>query len=94
MTNTPNVDSPPASPPAPDDDALLAHVSRGIRVELAVQDRTQSDLARSMRRDPSWLSRRLTGQTPFSLDEVDQVAAQLGTTGAELVRASIRRLPS
>jgi len=87
-------DQPPASPPARDDDSLVVSVSRQIRVELAVADRSMSDLSRTVGYSPATLSRKLAGNAPFGLDDVDQIAAALGMTGQQLVAAALARSAS
>ena len=64
---------------------LSGQVAANIRAELARQRRTQSELVMSLGLSPSAVSRRLSGQQPFEIDEVDAVARLLGVSVADLI---------
>ena len=48
-----------------------------IRVALARRDITHLDFARMCGWEPMYLSRRMTGQVPWSADDIDKVARKL-----------------
>lgn len=60
-------------------------VAAELRAEIARQRRTQGDLAQALGWTQQYLSRRLTGATPLSLDDVEKLARILGIPLAELV---------
>lgn len=56
---------------------VTERVAANVRAEMARQRKTQSALATALGRSQMFLSRRLGGQTPFDLDELDRIAAIL-----------------
>lgn len=60
--------------------------AREIRAELGRQRISQNELARRLRVTQNYLWRRMAGQTPFSLDDVDAIAAELGVSPSDLVK--------
>lgn len=64
------------------------HVSAEIRAEMARQRLSQLELARRLRWSRAALSRRITGSTGWSLDEVEAVAGVLGVPLPALVGSS------
>ena len=61
------------------------HVSAEIRAEMARQRISQLELARRLGWSRAAVSRRLSGGTGWSIDEVDKVAGVLGLTLPVLV---------
>lgn len=62
-----------------------AAVSARVSAWLAEQERSQSWLARRLEVTPVWVHRKLTGRSPWLLDDLPGVADVLGVTVAELV---------
>jgi len=62
---------------ATDTDVRQKVVASEVRAELARQQMSQRALARKMRRSDVYVSRRLRGEVPFSITDLDQVAAVL-----------------
>jgi len=56
-----------------------------IRAEMASQTRTDEDLAGCLGLAGSSITRRLDGEVPFDLVEIERVAAWLGVAASELV---------
>lgn len=59
------------------DDPTTIAVAAEIRAQLGRQNRTQAWLSEQTGIGAPSLSRRLKGHLPFSLDELDQIAAAL-----------------
>lgn len=53
-------------------------VAAEVRAEMARQRRTQGDIAAALGWSQQFLSRRLTGDQPFALDEIEALASELG----------------
>lgn len=53
-------------------------VAGNVRAELARGGVSQSVLARKLQRTQQYVSRRLVGNVPFNVDELDQIAQVLG----------------
>ncbi|WP_301177251.1 helix-turn-helix domain-containing protein [Actinomadura geliboluensis] len=49
-----------------------------VRYQLKDQGRTQSWLARQLNQPRDWMSRRVRGEVPFNVEEIQQVADALG----------------
>ena len=64
---------------------LSGHVAANIRAELARQRRPQSELVTLLGLSPSAVSRRLSGQQSFELDEVEAIAGLFGVPVADLL---------
>lgn len=62
-------------------------VAANIRAELARKGISQAELAASLNKSQPTVSRRLLGRVPFSVDELDIIAAILDVPMAELVAA-------
>lgn len=60
-------------------------VANTIRAELARRSLTQADLATALGVTQPSVSRRMSGQTPFTVDEVAKAAALLGLPVTALV---------
>lgn len=56
-----------------------------IRAELGRQNKSRADLARALGATDMWVSRRLTGQTPLSVDDVADIARTLGVPLSALI---------
>ena len=50
-------------------------VRRNIKALMEWRDWTQAEFAARLRKNQPWLSKRLTGKTPFSLEDMDRIAA-------------------
>lgn len=57
---------------------------REIRAEMGRQRLSQKELARRLHWSPVYLWRRLSGPVSLSLDDIEAIAAQLGSTILEL----------
>ncbi|WP_157408202.1 helix-turn-helix transcriptional regulator [Actinoplanes sp. N902-109] len=69
------------TPPSP----LRARTAEEIRVILARKKKSAAELARDLRWKQPYLSRRMTGETAFDLDDLEVIANALGVTVAQLV---------
>jgi len=67
-------------------DEAQATVAGEIRAELARQGREQQELARQLGHKPSWLSRRLSGETKMSVGDLKAIARMLGVPVAQLAK--------
>lgn len=56
-----------------------------IRAHLARQRRSAQSLALELGWTQRYLSRRLTGQVPFSVDDIDAIAGALGVSVSSLL---------
>lgn len=56
---------------------LRSAVAANVRAELARRRLRQADVAAALGMTTSALSRRLTGETPFDVDELEALAAHL-----------------
>jgi transcriptional regulator with XRE-family HTH domain len=59
--------------------------SRAIRVYLAFHSQNQKWLAHEVGMTSHQLSRRMTGKTPFTTDDIDDIAHVLGVTVDQLL---------
>jgi transcriptional regulator with XRE-family HTH domain len=57
---------------------INARIAAEVRAEVARQQLTQQQLGERMGRPQHWISRRLTGDVPFTADELVTFAAALG----------------
>lgn len=64
--------------------SLNSQVATVIRVELARRNFTQADLARMAGLTESTFSRRMTGEIPFTTEEIDKIAFILNMSVSEL----------
>lgn len=60
-------------------------VAGGVRAELARRRMSASKLARQTGLKQSYLSRRMTGETPFNVDDLALIAAALGVSMSTLI---------
>lgn len=61
------------------------HVAREVRVWMLRKDVSQQTLMAALGLSQSSVSRRLTGEIPFDLDELEKVAALFGVPTATLL---------
>lgn len=67
------------------DNGRRSRLAEEIRVELARQQKTYTQLAAAMGVSKNTVTSRLTGRYPFLVDEVAACAAFLGLTTSELI---------
>jgi ribosome-binding protein aMBF1 (putative translation factor) len=65
--------------------SLTERVALAIRVEMVRRGMKTSALAASIDESYLWLQRRLTGTTPFLLEDVQRIADALGVQLTHLV---------
>lgn len=65
--------------------ALSDIVAEEIRVEMARQRLSQVDLADLLREGQPWVSRRLRGATPISVDDLERIAVALRVSVVDLM---------
>jgi transcriptional regulator with XRE-family HTH domain len=53
---------------------------KAIRLHLAARNKRQTWLALELGVSPFWLSRRMSGEKTFDVDELDRIAAVFDTT--------------
>lgn len=77
-------------------DTLSVRVADELRAEMARQRKTFADLVPHVYGvSPATLRRKLSGQYPFDLDELEQIATALGVPSEDFVgRASPDRTPA
>ncbi len=66
-------------------ESLNARVAGEIRAELARRQLTQADFAIRCGLSASQFSRRMTGEIPWSTNEIDIIAAELGIATERLL---------
>ena len=69
--------------------SLTDTIAREIRAELARQRLTHRELAERVGIQPSGISRRLDGEIPLKVSEVEQIAAALGVPVTQFVGADV-----
>ncbi len=69
------------------EETAAARVAASVRAEMARRRVTQSDVAKALGMKQTAVSRRLTGQVPFDVNELTAVAAFLGVPVAALLGA-------
>ena len=60
-------------------------VAANLRAEMARRRIRGRDVAEQLGRGGPWLSRRLTGEVAFTLDELEAVAAAIGVRVVDLL---------
>lgn len=65
-----------------------------IRAELGRQNKSRAQLSRDLDVTEMWLSRRMTGKTEFSVDELARIADALGVGVTTLLTKTRRRKAS
>lgn len=66
---------------------LAEQVGTEVRVLLLRQRRSQADLARALELSPAAIGRRLTGEVPFDVNELEAIADMLGVPLATFLPA-------
>lgn len=69
---------------------LREAVAEAVRVEMARRRMTQRGLAEASGKSQSYIGRRLTGELPFTTDDLVKVSAALGVSIATLMPTSER----
>lgn len=64
---------------------LAARTALEVRAEIGRQNRSAASLARAVDMSQMYLSRRLNGQFPFDLVEVENIAHVLGVPLSQLL---------
>lgn len=64
---------------------LRVHMAEEIRALMARRRISGVALASRINRSQSYVSRRLTGEVPFDVDDLEAIAVVLGVTAAKLV---------
>lgn len=62
-----------------------ASVAANVRAEMARQQCTQIRLAEKLSKTQAYVSRRLTGQVPFTVDEIYEIAEALNVPMRDLL---------
>lgn len=65
--------------------SLAERVGANVRAEMARQKTTQAALAERLAMKQQALSRRISGRTPFNVDELHRVAKALGVSTSALM---------
>lgn len=60
-----------------------------VRAEMIGQRLSQDGLARSLGRNQQWLSRRLTGEVSFTVEELTAIASRLRIDVTELLPEAV-----
>jgi len=60
-------------------------IRANVRELMDLRRWTQADLAERLGRSQPWLSKRLTGTTPFQIEDLDTFSAAFGLKPAELL---------
>ncbi len=74
--------------PLTDRVTLREAVAAELRSELARNRISASRVAFAIGKDQAWISRRLTGQVAFDLDDLDAITEVLGISPSELMDAA------
>lgn len=64
---------------------LRVVVAEEIRALLGRRQMSRIELSRRLGKSHSYVWRRLSGATPFDLDDLEQIAVELGVTAADLI---------
>lgn len=67
---------------------LRVHMAEEIRALMARRRISGVGLAARINRSQSYVSRRLTGEVPFDVDDLEAIAVALGVTAAKLVSSA------
>lgn len=60
-------------------------VARNVRAEIARNGYSQTSFAAKLGRTQTSFSRRMTGEVPFTVDELNEIAQALGVTMSALI---------
>ena len=74
--------------PLTDKVTLREAVAAELRSELARNRISASKVAFAIGKDQPWISRRLTGQVAFDLDDLDAITQVMGISPSELMAAA------
>jgi transcriptional regulator with XRE-family HTH domain len=69
----------------PTTSTLRDAVAANLRVELARRGVSATQLAYRMERGESWISRRLSGKSAITLDDLEEIAAALDIAARSLL---------
>lgn len=72
-------------------ESLAQRVGDNVRAEMARQRVTQSVMAKGLAMQQQALSRRISGRTPFNVEELHRVAEFLGVSTADLMADVVSR---
>jgi hypothetical protein len=61
-------------------------VAANVAAALARAGRTRAGLALALNHDPAWSTRRLKSQTSFTVDDLAEIAAELGVPISSLTQ--------
>jgi transcriptional regulator with XRE-family HTH domain len=68
--------------------SLREATAEEIRALLARRRKSHNWLAAQIRHSAAYLSRRMTGDTAFDLDDLERIAAALGVSAADIINAA------
>lgn len=71
-------------------DGLAKHIVREVKAEMARKGMSQEALGALIGWDQRRVSRRLTGEVPFGVAELGQVADALGVSVMQLIPTEVR----
>jgi transcriptional regulator with XRE-family HTH domain len=69
---------------------LPGRVAAEVRAEMARQQVNQQTIAEALKRSRQHLSRRLTGEIPFDVAELEIIAQALGVPVAQFLSSPVR----
>lgn len=78
----------------PEPDPTVATIAANIRAEIARRGMKDGEFAVAFRMTPMSMSRRLSGNTPFTTSEVKRAADYFGVPVASLFEPQLPRLDS
>lgn len=84
MTVARHLNAPQPEPPP----EFREQVAAEIRAQLARRRMSGRALAKQLGETPTWVSRRLAGQVPLDVDDIQRIAEVLGLTPMELLVGS------
>lgn len=72
---------------------LSAVVAEEIRAQMGRQRITKAELSRRMGVSEVWIGRRLNGQMPIGLDDLERIATALGVAPADILPPRVAARP-
>ena len=60
-------------------------IASNVRAQLGRKQRSGANVAKSLQKSQAWMQRRLSGQVPFDVAELEMVAAELGVPLSDLI---------
>lgn len=69
-------------------DSFSAEITSAVRAEMGRQGKKFHELTLPLNRSYPTISSRLNGHTPFTLDELEKIAAFLGMTTNDLIESA------